>query len=197
MTVDILPADTALLGPVLRAAETTYKLHNTHRAGEPSGPFRDSILHEWLNEALQGSPRHAVLAAFREGQFAGYMLLSAPEEGQSLAMVNDIWVDERQRGRRIAPALLAEAIRLQEKAGWDFLAGTIADWNTASTAAFRRAGFLDWRNHGVKDDGRRIHILVHPRKGVTLPRRRWRLPPELVAALALLLPVALLAWLTR
>lgn len=179
---------------ILRAAETTFHLHNGEQGR--SGDFAGSAVCLLHTEAMEGSPRHALYVADLGGELVGYMLLSAPEAGSGLAMVNDIWVSEPHRGKGIAPALIAEAMAQQTTQRWDYLAATVADWNHASTAAFRRAGFLDWKNHGLKDDGHRFRILLHPGQGRQMPRGRLRRRPALLA-LGLVILITVVAWSTR
>ncbi|MFW2542511.1 N-acetyltransferase family protein [Primorskyibacter sp. 2E107] len=173
-TPEIRPAGPEHADQIFSAAETTFELHRAHRPGQEK-TFEGSDLQAFLCQGLNRYGQHRVFAAFLNARLIGYMLISAPKPGSALAFVNDIWVHERHRGKGIAPSLLAEAIRNQEDAGWGYLAATIADWNTASLGAFRRAGFLEWKNHGLKDDGHGFHILVRPRRGKVLPRPllRW------------------------
>ncbi|WP_136441169.1 GNAT family N-acetyltransferase [Pacificoceanicola onchidii] len=190
MSLEIIPAGPDVQDEILAAAKETFRIHRAATTGGKER-FEDSDLQVFLMDALTGSARHRVFAARSDAAFAGYMLLTAPEDGSTIAFVNDIWVDPQHRGKGIAPALLTEAIAAQDADGWPYLAATIADWNLASRGAFRKSGFLEWREHGFTDVDKPIHIMIHPGKGLGMPNAGQRKPWIYWACGAALLVTAL------
>ena len=111
-----------------------------------------------LRDGFGEQPRFRVLMAEWDGQPAGYAFFFdyySTFEGRAGLFLEDIYVRERFRGKKIGNALLARlaTIALQEK-GFG-LRWQVLDWNTPAIDFYRKLGaeFLDeWKTVGLQGE---------------------------------------------
>jgi GNAT superfamily N-acetyltransferase len=102
-------------------------------------------------------PRFRVLLAYWDQEPAGYALFFdfySTWRGRQI-FLEDLFVREAFRGRKIGKALLAMVARVAEREGCHALGWEVLDWNHAAVKFYESLGaeFLDgWRLVLLKDD---------------------------------------------
>jgi GNAT superfamily N-acetyltransferase len=105
-------------------------------------------------------PRFRVLLAYWDREPAGYALFFdfySTWRGRQM-FLEDLFVREAFRGRKIGKGLLAAVARIAEREGCNALRWEVLDWNHAAVEFYKSLGaeFLDdWRLTLLKDEGLR------------------------------------------
>lgn len=96
-------------------------------------------------EAWQGSPRHPVLVAERDGAVVGWARISPYSSRPCYAGVGEgsIYVRTSERGRGLGSALAAALVREAERAGFHKILGKLFADNAASRRLVARHGFRE------------------------------------------------------
>jgi phosphinothricin acetyltransferase len=124
-------------------------------------------------EAWFASDRYPILVAEGEGRVIGWTAASSYRARECYSGVAEfsVYVDSRERGRRVGDALLRELLAALERAGfWKALSRVFPE-NAASRALCRRHGFREvgvYEKHGRLDGMWRDVIIVERLLGEAL-----------------------------
>jgi GNAT superfamily N-acetyltransferase len=115
---------------------------------------------EMLREALFGkAPRLEGLVAEREGKLVGYALFY-PVFGSFRARwrlwLEDLYVEESERGAGTGAALMAELARITLERGWYSMDWEVIDWNEPALRFYQALGSnevaKDWLRYRLSGD---------------------------------------------
>jgi GNAT superfamily N-acetyltransferase len=119
---------------------------------------------EMLTESLFGDvPRVFAHVVEREGAIVGiaiWFLSYSTWTGQHGIWLEDLFVDEEQRGRGYGKALISSLAQVCVTRGYSRLEWTVLDWNAPSIAFYRSIGaepMGEWTTQRLSGDG--LHAL--------------------------------------
>lgn len=149
--VEIRQAPASLKPQIIELARATMDEHRArHPWAFPNNAF-DIVLLPSIEAAFPSiwsaettSPN--LFAAYLDGEFLGYVLLSTWARTEPLAWpqvnIEDICVVPKARGQGVATALVAHVKSLSEDRDWDNLTASVWASNAASEALFQKSGFV-------------------------------------------------------
>jgi GNAT superfamily N-acetyltransferase len=115
---------------------------------------------EALTEALFGAqPRVSAHVVERDGVIVGiavWFLTYSTWTGRHGIWLEDLYVDESQRGRGYGKALIASLAGVCVERGYSRLEWTVLDWNAPSIAFYRSLGaepMSEWTTQRLTGDG--------------------------------------------
>ena len=111
-----------------------------------------------LRDGFGERPRFRVLMAEWDGQPAGYAFFFdyySTFEGRAGLFLEDVYVREQYRGKKIGNALMARVAAIAREENCFGVRWQVLDWNTAAIDFYRRLGaeFLDeWKTVSLQGD---------------------------------------------
>lgn len=98
---------------------------------------------EMLASGFGASPRFGVLLAEYEGSVVGFLSFTCNYSiwsGANYMLIDDVYVDEQQRGKRIGEALMEEAKLYCQSQGIDRIKWEVEPGNTSAIRFYERLG---------------------------------------------------------